>query len=79
MHLEKIALHIKFRMADYELLFALILLISDTSCWRNELIIHIAISVTPGTHLHLSQVEHMRVKCLAQRHKHQDNVATIDL
>ena len=35
---------------------------------RIELIIHIAISVLPGTHVHLSQVKHLRVKCLAQRH-----------
>ena len=33
---------------------------------RIELIVHIAISVLPGTHFHLSQVEHLRVKCLAQ-------------
>ena len=31
-----------------------------------ELIVHIAISVLPGTHSHLSQVKHLRVKCLAQ-------------
>ena len=30
---------------------------------RIELIIHIAISVLPGTHFHLSQVKHLRVKC----------------
>ena len=35
---------------------------------RIELIVHIAISVLPGTHFHLSQVEHLRVKCLAQGH-----------
>ena len=35
---------------------------------RIELIIHIAISVLPGTHFYLSQVKHSRVKCLAQRH-----------
>ena len=34
---------------------------------RIELIVHIAISVLPGTDLHLSQVKHLRVKCLAQR------------
>ena len=33
---------------------------------RIELIIHITISVLPGTHFHLSQVKHLRVKCLAQ-------------
>ena len=33
-----------------------------------ELIINIAISVLPGTHFHLSQVKHLRVKCLAQIH-----------
>ena len=38
---------------------------------RIELIIHIAISVLPGTHFHLNQVKHLRVKCLAQ---HQNNV-----
>ena len=36
---------------------------------RIELIVHIAISVLPGTHFHLSQVKHLRVKCLAQGHK----------
>ena len=36
--------------------------------WRIELIVHIAISVLPGTHFHLSQVKHLRVKCLAHRH-----------
>ena len=35
---------------------------------RIELIIHIAISVLPGTHSHLSQVKHLRVNCLAQGH-----------
>ena len=34
--------------------------------WRIKLIIHIAISVLPGTHFYLSQVKHLRVKCLAQ-------------
>ena len=33
-----------------------------------EIIVHIAISVLPGTHFHLSQVKHLRVKCLAQGH-----------
>ena len=33
-----------------------------------ELIAHIAISALPGTNLNLSQVEHVRVKCLAQGH-----------
>ena len=32
---------------------------------RIELIVHIAISVLPGTHFHLSQVKHLRVKYLA--------------
>ena len=36
---------------------------------RIELIVHIAISVLPGTHFHLSQVERLMVKCLAQGHK----------
>ena len=31
---------------------------------RIELIIHIAISVLPGTHFHLSQVKHFRVNAL---------------
>ena len=35
---------------------------------RIKLIVHIAISVLPGTHFHLSQVKHLRVKCLAQGH-----------
>ena len=35
---------------------------------RIELIVHIAISVLPGTNFHLSQVKHLRVKCLAQGH-----------
>ena len=35
---------------------------------RIELIVHIAIFVLPGTHFHLSQVKHLRVKCLVQRH-----------
>ena len=35
---------------------------------RIELIVHIAISILPGTHFHLSQVKHLRVKCLAQGH-----------
>ena len=29
----------------------------------------IVISVPPGTHLHLSEVEHSRVKCIVQEHK----------
>ena len=35
---------------------------------RIELIVHISISVLPGTHFHLSLVRHSRVKCLAQVH-----------
>ena len=35
---------------------------------RIELIVHIAISVLPGTNFHLSQVKHLRVKCPAQGH-----------
>ena len=35
---------------------------------RIELVLHIAIYVLPGTHFHLSQVKHLRVKCLAQKH-----------
>ena len=33
-----------------------------------KLIVHIAISVLSGTKFHLSQVKHLRVKCLAQGH-----------
>ena len=36
--------------------------------WRIERIVHIAISVLPGIHFHLSQVKHFRVMCFAQRH-----------
>ena len=32
---------------------------------RIELIVHISISVLPGTHFYLSQVKHLRVKCPA--------------
>ena len=35
---------------------------------RIELIIHIAISVLPGTHFYLSRVKHFMVKCLGQGH-----------
>ena len=35
---------------------------------RIELNVHIAICALPGTHCHLSQVTHLRVKCLAQGH-----------
>ena len=41
--------------------------------WRIELIVHIAISVLPGSHFNLSQVKHLRVKCLAQGH----NISTM--
>ena len=41
---------------------------------RIKLIVHIAFSVLPGTHLYLSQVEHARVKCNAQRHKTKQSV-----
>ena len=34
--------------------------------WRIELIVHIAISVLPGTNLHLSQVNRVRIKWLAK-------------
>ena len=40
---------------------------------RIELIVHIAISVLPGTHAHLSQVKHLRMKCLTQGHTIQDS------
>ena len=35
---------------------------------RIEFIVHIAISVLPGTHFYLSQMKHLRVKCLTQGH-----------
>ena len=35
---------------------------------RIKFIVHIAISVLPGTHFHLSEVKHLRVKCLSQGH-----------
>ena len=35
------------------------------SFWSIVFIIRIDISVQPGTHSHLSQVKHVRVKCLA--------------
>ena len=35
---------------------------------RQEIIAHNAISVLPGTHLHLIQVKNVRVKCLDQGH-----------
>ena len=35
---------------------------------RIQLIVHIAISVPPGTLFHLSPVKHLTVKCLAQGH-----------
>ena len=35
---------------------------------RIKLIVHIAISVLPGTHFHLSEVKQLRVKCPAQGH-----------
>ena len=39
---------------------------------RIELIMHISFSVLPGTHFHLSQVRHLRVKC--PKTQHQNNV-----
>ena len=35
---------------------------------RIKLVVHIAISVLPGTHFHLSQVKNLRAKYLAQGH-----------
>ena len=35
---------------------------------RIKLIVHIDITVLPGTHFHLSQVKHLRVKCLDEGH-----------
>ena len=35
---------------------------------RIELIVHIAISGLSGTHFHLNQVKHLKVKCLDQGH-----------
>ena len=42
---------------------------------RIELIVHIAISVLPGTHLHLSEEKHVRVKRLAQ----ENHIETMSL
>ena len=39
-------------------------------------IVHIAISVRPGTHLHLSQLKHAKVKCTAHGHKGRNNITT---
>ena len=36
--------------------------------WRIELTVQIEIYDLPGTHSHLSQVQHARIKCLAQGH-----------
>ena len=33
-----------------------------------KIIVHIGISVLPCTNLHMSQVKHLRVKCLAQKY-----------
>ena len=41
---------------------------------RIEVNVHIAISVLPATHFHLSQVRHLRVKCSAQLTQHLNNV-----
>ena len=41
---------------------------------RIDLIVHTATSVLPGIHLHLSQVKHIKVKCLAQGH----NIETME-
>ena len=41
---------------------------------RIALIVHIAISVLSGTHFHLSQVKHLRVKCFVQGHNIINNV-----
>ena len=35
---------------------------------RIELLVHIVISVLPGTYFYLSPVKHLRVKCIAQGH-----------
>ena len=45
--------------------------------WRIELIVYIAISVLPGTHLYLSQVKHVRVKYFAKRHKHRNSLPAL--
>ena len=42
-----------------------------------NLLYMIAISILPGTHLHPSQVKHVRVKCLAPGHKPRNNVPTL--
>ena len=35
---------------------------------RIKIVVHIVISVLPGTDFHLRQVKHLKVKCLAQGH-----------
>ena len=44
---------------------------------RIGIFVYIAIPVLPGTHLHLSQVKHVRAKCLDQVHRHRNNVPTL--
>ena len=39
---------------------------SHAAISRIELIVHIAISVLPGTNLRLGQVKHVKVKCLGK-------------
>ena len=43
----------------------------DVSCFLG--LLHIAISVLQGSHLHLSQVKYVKVKCLAQGHSTKIN------
>ena len=42
-----------------------------------QLIVHIVISILPGTHLDLNEVKHVWVKSLTQGHKHRDSVPTL--
>ena len=38
---------------------------------------HIAISLLPVTHLHLSKEKHVKVKCCAHGNKHRNNALTL--
>ena len=44
---------------------------------RIGLIVHIAISVLPGTHLHLSQVTHVRLKCIYKGHNIEKTISSL--
>ena len=41
-------------------------ILQSVRCIEHAVGLHIAISILPGTHFHLCQVKHLRVKCLAQ-------------